>query len=153
MFRASIVVGIASLALALTSCSVDDIPFVEDRPDESSTPIPSAKPSVVPADQVRPESKFELRYVRKSAPPCAATWIAGARLPVNYEWCVGDSGSPVAGVRMGSCEVVSYESRLYGVPGYQIRAVRGTMTTDPGYLRELTDCKRAPYRRDPGPRR
>lgn len=128
----------ALLVAGLTSgCSGDLSLFGDDEP--SATPS-----NATSTPEAQSGSDIELRFVNPTAPACSLVWVAGQRLPVSYEWCVGDDGAPVAGPRIGSCEVVSYAGTLYAVPGYRIRVAQGAMAQDPAFQRMLTSCKRDP---------
>lgn len=133
--RARLAPIVVALALSLSACS--EISSMFDGDDQ-----PSAAPSSAPTAE--PTSQFELRFVNPTAPPCTAVWAVGRRLPVKYEWCVADDGTPVAGPRIGSCEVVTHEDTLYGVPGYRIRQANGVLSQDRAFRRALTACKRDP---------
>lgn len=122
--------------LAASGCSGDFSIFGDDEP--------SAAPTAAESIEAQPTSQFELRFVNPTAPPCASVWAPGQRLPVNYEWCVADDGTPIAGPRIGSCEVVTYDNQYYAIPGYRIRTANGVMSQDRAYQRALTSCKRDP---------
>ena len=125
----------ALLVAALsTGCSGDFDVFGSEEPQATATVTENA-------DAEAPQ-RYERRFVRASAPACGSVWRQGRRLPVNYEWCTDKNGGAVAGPRIGSCEVVSYDERLYATPGYRIRAVVGDMSQDPRFHRALTACKR-----------
>lgn len=129
--------------IALTTAVLSAVSTCSSQ--EESTPAPTSVVQRVqdvlpkPVAAMRQE-QFALLYVRADAQACANVWAAGVRLPANYEWCSDDKGEPVAGVRMGSCEVVAFDNRLYAVPGTRIRQVRGEITSDQRYLRALTTC-------------
>lgn len=113
----------------------------------AGTPQPSTaagEPTGTPVPVASPGS-FALRFVREQGPPCAQVWLAGSVLPANYEWCADEVGGPVAGVRIGSCEVVVYNDLMYAVPGRRIRSSPVDVNLDPSYRRALTACKRAPF--------
>lgn len=131
---ARVLVPALMVAVLATGCSGDLSLFGDDDP----TPVPVATDA--PEESTAP--RFELRFVRANAPACANVWSPGRRLPVNYEWCTDADGGAVAGPRVGSCEVVSHEDRLYAVPGYRIRAANAGLADDPRFRRALTSCGR-----------
>lgn len=106
----------------------------------SSGPDGAASPSVATSRE------HDLRFVSPTAPACTVTWSPGATLPENYEWCSDEDGNPVAGVRIGSCEVITYNGEMYGVPGERISSVLGPLARDPQFTALLTACKRRPSR-------
>ena len=134
------VLATAALGLAATACA----PFAgEAQPTETATATVTSTPQAAPAGTPAAEPN-ELRYVSSTAAPCASVWVAGAVLPTNYEWCVGEDGVPVSGVRIGSCEVIAYRNEMYAVPGRAIQAGAGALQLDPQFLASLTSCKRRP---------
>lgn len=125
--------GAAVLALLLSACSTLSPGAEEVAPE----PVPLTEQRAV-----------DLRYVTSSAAACDQVWNVGALLPADYEWCQDSEGEPVAGVRIGSCEVVVHGNELYASPGRRIRAVIGTTTQDREYVQSLTACKRRPFERE-----
>lgn len=123
--------GTAVLTLCLGACSAP-VPVAEEV-----SPVPLAEQRAV-----------DLRYVTSTAAACDQVWSVGALLPTDYEWCQDSEGEPVAGVRIGSCEVVVHGNELYATPGRRIRAVLGTTTQDRDYVQSLTACKRQPFERE-----
>lgn len=99
----------------------------------------------VPTTPPTRASTHELRYVNPDAPACSVVWSPGAMLAVNYEWCRDEDGEPVAGVRIGSCEVVTHHNQMYAVPGQRIMAAIGEIHLDQQFAQLLTSCKRHPY--------
>ncbi len=145
--KLSLVLGAAIVLPALSGCSGDGLPWSDDEPTPTPTPTPVAEPAPdVPASGggLTRSNVNDLVFVRKSAPPCAAVWTPGRRLDKDYEWCADEAGSAVAGVRIGACEVITFQNQLYAVPGYRIRVATAPIASDPRYLRELTSCKRTP---------
>ena len=90
------------------------------------------------------QREVDLRYVSPTASPCTAVWAVGTVLPSGYEWCADTDGTPVAGVRIGSCEVVVHQNEAYAVPGRVITPVMGPIASDRAFLTALTSCKRRP---------
>lgn len=88
---------------------------------------------------------YELMHVQQTASPCALVWAVGNVLPADYQWCADQNNQPVAGVRVGPCEVVTHNRTMYAVPGRTIAGVVGTLDRDPTYLDLLTACKRTPH--------
>ena len=130
---ALVALGAAVLGLVGTGCAPvtnDAAPATTSEPAVPA-PTPSAKPN-------------ELRYVSSSAAPCASVWVSGAVLPADYEWCIGDDGAQVSGVRIGSCEVIAYRNEMYAVPGRPVMTSMGALQLDPQFLASLTSCKRRP---------
>lgn len=139
------VVALAAATAALAACSgpekVHDpqADVVPTQPVETTgSPLPRLKddPEVV---------DFSLLYVQPTAAACSSVWVPGAVLPRRYEWCADENGDPVAGVRIGSCEVVTYQNQMWGIPGRRIRTVGNGLLGDPGYTGALTSCKRQTY--------
>ena len=129
------VLGAAALGLGATGCATAS--STQSAPTETTTvqPTTAATPSAEPN---------ELRYVSSTAAPCSSVWVYGAILPPTYEWCVGEDGQPVAGVRIGSCEVIAYRNEMYAVPGRAVVAAMGPLQLDAQFLASLTSCKRRP---------
>lgn len=124
------VAGLLAATLLLTGCS-SSLDASTSAPTTEGSPTPTA-----------PE--HDLRFVSQSAPACGITWVPGATLPENYEWCSDEAGDPVAGVRIGSCEVVTHAGEMYAVPGGRITAALGPLARDPQFTTMLTGCKRRP---------
>lgn len=124
-----------TLAIGLTACTT---PAADPEVAASTT-------SPAPADEQR---EVDLRYVSPQTASCTQVWSVGAVLPEDYEWCQDDEGNAVAGVRIGSCEVVVHGNELYAVPGRRITAIVGSPAQDSAYADSLTACKRSPYPRE-----
>lgn len=88
---------------------------------------------------------YDLMHVQQTAAPCASVWAVGNVLAEDYQWCADEESNPVAGIRVGPCEVVSYGRTMYAVPGRTIAAVAGSIDRDQAYLDLLTACKRRPF--------
>lgn len=136
--RALVACAVGSAMVVATGCGLGQSRNGSPESESSPGAAPSAETTTA-----APSSSFDLLYVDPQAPPCATVWVAGTQLPEDYEWCVGDDGQPVAGTRIGSCEVVTHRNELYAVPGFQIKVASGSMAQDPGYRAELTSCKRS----------
>lgn len=99
------------------------------------------------SDTLAPTAQFELKFVRRNAPRCEDVWAPGMVLPAKYEWCQSATEGRIAGVRIGSCEVVVFQDRLYAVPGREIVQARGDVVRDPAFFDAMTSCKRKPFRK------
>lgn len=137
-----------ALGLGLSGCS---LPL--DRPTSSPTPDASDETANLVADASPGDGStsaptsgttYDLRFVSPTASACNVTWAPGAVLPEDYEWCADDDGAPVAGVRIGSCEVVTHRNEMYAVPGGRIAVAAGQLHLDPQFTALLTSCKRRP---------
>lgn len=136
MPRLATALAVGAVAL-LVGCSApaEQAPAAQETTTTQSA-TPSATQTTTPVD---------LRFVSPTASACSAVWIAGAVLPASYEWCADDDGSPLAGVRIGSCEVITFRNQMYAVPGRRIQTVTGVIYSDQNYLHALTACKRKPF--------
>lgn len=132
----------ALTAVALTGLLVGCSTPAEEAPaaEETTTTTPSEAPTTTATP-----TPVDLRFVSPTAASCSSVWIAGSVLPAAYEWCADDDGSPVAGVRIGSCEVVTFRNQMFAVPGRRISTVAGVIFQDQNYLHALTACKRKPF--------
>lgn len=134
---------LAAVALVLSGCS---LPIDRAAP----APPPEVTAEVVPAGASSPSvaategPAYDLRFVSPSAASCSVIWTPGAELPEDYEWCSDEDGDPVAGVRIGSCEVVTYHNEMFAVPGGKISTSLGEIHLDPRFTDLLTSCKRRP---------
>lgn len=134
---------LAAVALGATGCS---LPIERAAP----TPTPEVTAEAVPAgtdtSTVAPTEgpAYDLRFVNPSAASCSVVWTPGAELPEDYEWCSDEEGDPVAGVRIGSCEVVTFRGGMFAVPGGKISTSLGEIHLDPRFTDLLTSCKRRP---------
>lgn len=129
--RSSFAAALVASALLLSGCAGSggtDTPDVAEGTPAATSP------------------EHDLRFVSPTAPACTVAWTAGATLPENYEWCSDEEGNPVAGVRIGSCEVVIHAGEMYAVPGERITAAIGPLAHDPQFTDMLTACKRRPAR-------
>ncbi|MBM9461433.1 hypothetical protein JK386_16135 [Nocardioides sp. zg-536] len=128
--------------LGLSKPSATETVTVQADP---ATPTTAAPAAPAPSATASAGFDFDLLYVDSNAPACDSIWRIGSLLPQDYEWCADAEGNPVAGVRIGSCEVVTYNNQFYAIPGRQIEAASGVITSDPRYLAALTSCKRRPF--------
>lgn len=149
MLKTMLMVGVVMGAVSTCSTPAQDESDPSPSPDASSTTTSQSDPSVAPPpnnssrEELDP-SKLDLLYVRTTAPDCVQVWSPGAQLPANYQWC-SDEGDPVAGVRIGPCEVVVHKDEMYAIPGREIASVTaGDISQDQGFLRARTSCKRRP---------
>ena len=117
-------------------------PAAEEPAAQETTTAAAASGTPTATQTPRP---VDLRFVSPTAQVCSAVWVAGSLLPENYEWCADDDGSPVAGVRIGSCEVITFRNEMFAVPGRRIQTVAGVIFQDQSYLHALTACKRKPF--------
>lgn len=143
---------IAALTLLASGCS--GLPF-GSKPAPPPVTVTASPSAGTTTGTLSGSNIFDLLDVSRTAPECPEVWVAGARLPSNYEWCYDETDGahvPLAGVRSGPCEVVTFRNRLYAVPGFRIHEnsnpdeVGGisSLGRDPGYQRLLTSCLRTP---------
>jgi hypothetical protein len=147
MLKTILVAAVAVSAVSTCSTPRDDAaPEPEETAASSATPTAQSTVAPAPNNSTRQKldpSKFDLMYVRTTAPECGSVWMVGANLPGNYQWC-SDQGEPVAGVRIGPCEVIVYDEQFYAIPGRRITAANGDIAQDPAFARARTSCKRNP---------
>lgn len=139
-----------ALVLAGPALSACTLPGQAPAPVESETTRPAdataeSLPSPGTATTAAASGMaYDLRFVASSAAACSVVWTPGAVLPETYEWCSDEEGEPVAGVRIGSCEVITHRNEMYAVPGERISASLGEISQDPQFVALLTSCKRRP---------
>lgn len=150
MLKTMLVAAVAMSAISTCSSPRDEAEPTPDASTQSPSATTTTPPSTVAPEPVnssehppRDPSRFDLMYVRTTAPDCGSVWLAGGRLPGNYQWCSSE-GEPVSGVRIGPCEVIVFKNQFYAIPGRQITAVNGEITQDPAFNRARTSCKRKP---------
>ncbi|MFC6153639.1 hypothetical protein [Nocardioides yefusunii] len=159
--RAAFAAATVSATLLLSGCT---LPFGEspgatateratttdatDAPDSPTTGTTAGDTGTGAASEPTPvTAPSPLQYVTSDAPACTVVWSPGALLAKDYEWCRDADGAPVAGVRIGSCEVVTHLNQMYAVPGHPIMAALGDINLDTQFAQLLTSCKRHPFAR------